>query len=229
MKKTPERIESLSAEYVLGSLTGRARRRFQRWMMESARVRQEVWYWEQKLGQLSEQVPERSPPASVWRSIENRLWPTVALASRSRNGRFWPAWGGLASAAALVMAIVLLQVPEPEPTSRLSGAIVQEDAGGLLWLVNETASDHQLRLRPVSATSAEAGRDYELWVVPDSGDPLSLGVVPVGDVYQVALSDRARETLGRSRTLAVSLEPRGGSPTGLPTGPILHVVTLYEQ
>ncbi|MEP4391355.1 MAG: hypothetical protein ABJ345_02780, partial [Marinobacter sp.] len=69
MKKTPERIEALAAEYVLGSLHGSARRRFERWMMESVRVRQEVWFWEEKLGHLGARIEEEQPPASVWAGI----------------------------------------------------------------------------------------------------------------------------------------------------------------
>ena len=47
MKKTPERIEALAAEYVLGSLHGAASRRFERWMMESVLVRQDAWCGEE--------------------------------------------------------------------------------------------------------------------------------------------------------------------------------------
>lgn len=227
MKKTPERIESLAAEYVLGSLKGKARNRFERWMMESGRVRQEVWYWEEKLGQLGDRVPEREPPESVWLGIQHRLWPQEEKRPAPRQAnRVWPAWSLLATAAALVLAVMLVQQPAPEPT--LSGAVVQADVSDPLWLVSESGRDNRLRLRSVAATSAEAGKDYELWIVPDKGNPLSLGVIPVGEVYQVELTDEARETLSQSRTLAISLEPRGGSPTGAPTGPILHVTKLYE-
>lgn len=235
MRKTPERIESLAAEYVLGSLKGQARRRFERWMMESYRVRQEVWFWEEKLGSLADAVPGDQPPGRVWKSIEARLWPEprVSRTSKdtgSRTGWFWPSWGALATAAALVMAVVLVQQPEPQPAPGplLSGAVVQENVSDPLWLVSELASVNQLRMRPVAATQAEAGKDYELWIVPESGSPLSLGVVPVGGVYQVTLTDEARRVLATSRTLAISLEPAGGSPTGAPTGPILHVTKLYE-
>lgn len=231
MRKTPERIESLAAEYVLGSLKGKARSRFERWMMESGRVRQEVWYWEEKLGQLGDQVPAREPPKAVWLAIQKRLWPREEAApgsSRDAASRIWPVWSLFATAAALVLAVMLVQQPTPESDSRLSGAIVQADVSDPLWLVSESSRDSRLRLRSVAATSAEAGKDYELWIVPDNGNPLSLGVIPVGDMYQVELTDEARETLSQSRTLAISLEPRGGSPTGAPTGPILHVTKLYE-
>jgi anti-sigma-K factor RskA len=125
------------------------------------------------------------------------------------------------------MAIMLLQ--QPSDSSALSGAVVQSNVDSPLWLISESPTERRLRLRPVAAESAQAGKDYELWIVPDAGAPLSLGVISVEGVYQVELSDRDREILGESRTLAISLEPRGGSPTGAPTGPILHVATLYDM
>ncbi|MBW4935221.1 anti-sigma factor [Marinobacter sp. F4206] len=225
MKKTPERIESLAAEYVLGSLKGQARARFERWMMESARVRQEVWFWEEKLGQLSSEVPAVTPPRSTWHAIERRLWPH---AGRSNKGLswLWPGWSLAATAVAVVLALLLVRQPGPAP--QLSGAIVQADLSDPLWLVSESGQDNLLKLRSVAASAADAGKDYELWIVPENGQPLSLGVIPAGGVHQVTLTDQARTALSQSRTLAISLEPRGGSPTGAPTGPILHVTKLYE-
>lgn len=233
MKKTPERIEMLAAEYVLGSLQGPARRRFERWIMESAKVREEVWFWEQKLGLLSSEMPEVTPPSSVWNSIEGRLWPSTRVADKSQpaaNDRwFWRGWSVVATAAVLVMAFVLIQPSPPTtPQTQLSGAIVQADTSDPLWLVSETGQGNLLKLRSVAAGAAAAGKDYELWIVPESGQPLSLGVVPVGGLHEVALTEKTRQALSESRTLAISLEPLGGSTTGQPTGPILHVAQLYE-
>ncbi len=227
MKMTDERIESLAAEYVLGSLHGRARRRFERWMMVSGRVRREVWFWEAKLAQLSAEVSPVEPPTSVWRGIEQRLWPKAAD-KRSGGGIrwFWPSWSLVATAAVLVLAVLVVQ--QPAPSQQLSGAIVQANVSDPLWLVSESGADRSLRLRSVAASAADAGKDYELWIVPEQGGPLSLGVIPAGGVHRVQLTDEARAALSQSKTLAISLEPRGGSPTGAPTGPILHVTKLYE-
>lgn len=228
MKRTPERIERLAAEYVMGSLRGRARQRFERWMMDSVAVRREVWYWETRLAELAEVVPEQTSPERVWRSIGQRLWPT-ATPSPGAAGRWLLAtWSSLATAAVMVLAVVLWQTPPVVEPRFLAGAIVEQDVDDPLWVVSEAAHEHRLSLRPVAAQPAAQDRDYELWVVPENGTPLSLGVVPVGEVYQVTLDDEARAALSQSRTLAISLEPRGGSPTGAPTGPILHVARLYE-
>ncbi len=233
MRKTPERIEGLAAEYVLGSLQGSARKRFERWMMDSYRVRQEVWFWEEKLSGLAEVVPAHEPPKRIWAAIEQHLWPEkIATKAASGFSWLWPSWGLMATAAAIFMAVMLVQQPEQERYPLLSGAIVQENIKGPLWLLSEAGENgetNRLRLRPVAAEAAQPDRDYELWVVPEEGQPLSLGVIPVGDdVLQIELNESVRAALEKSRTLAISLEPKGGSTTGAPTGPILHVTKLYE-
>lgn len=232
MNKSPERIELLAAEYVLGSLRGPARRRFEGWMMESGRVRHEVWFWEQKLGALSNSAEPEQPPADVWLALSRRLWPDTRVEQGRRPEKarwFWPGWGLVATAAAIVLAVMLVQRPLPGGAyQQLAGAVVQASVDAPLWLVSESGIKNQLRLRPIAASVAGAGKDYELWVVPEQGQPLSLGVLPVGRSHQIVLSDQEMAELSRSRTLAISLEPSGGSPTGAPTGPILHVTKLYE-
>ncbi|WP_148861202.1 anti-sigma factor [Marinobacter fonticola] len=231
MNRTPERIERLAAEYALGALQGGARRRFERWMMESWSIRQEVWYWENKLAPLAAVVPAQEPPARVWRRIEARLWPETAK-SDTRKGSLnwlWAGWSLAATAIVLVLAVVLVQQPGAPERALMSGAVVQQDVKDPLWLVAERGKPGQLSLRPVAATPAEGNQDYELWVVPDDGNPMSLGVIPVGkDTLQITLSPEARAALEASKTLAISLEPKGGSTTGAPTGPILHMTRLHE-
>lgn len=234
MRRTPERIERLAAEYALGALHGGARRRFERWMMESWSIRQEVWYWENKLAPLANAVPTQEPPARVWQAIEERLWPTAAQQPARGRGLswLWAGWSLAATAAVLVLAVLLVQQPAPQTGPLLSGAVVQKDVEDPLWLVAESGDPGQpgkLSLRPVAATQPEGQHDYELWVVPADGNPMSLGVIPVGkDSLQITLSKEARAALSISRTLAISLEPKGGSPSGAPTGPILHITKLHE-
>ncbi|GGX57807.1 anti-sigma factor [Saccharospirillum salsuginis] len=226
MKKTPERIERLASEYVLGSLTGGARRRFERWMVDDRRVRQEVRFWEEKLGVLAQVLPEQRPRKQVWNAIEQRLWPEQ---KQRRSSWIWPTWSALASLAVVILASVLLVTSEEsiDTPPHLAGAVVSEQGDAPLWLINEAQRTERLNVRSVAASQADAGKDYELWIVPDDADPISLGVVPVGGTHSVSLTPVTRAALQQSQTLAISLEPEGGSPTGAPTGPILHVVRLY--
>lgn len=82
-----ERNHALAAEYVLGTLTGAARRRFETWMLESPRVRRQVWYWERRFQALNGAIPERRPPTAVWRKVRGRI---DRRGSGTRN-LWWPA------------------------------------------------------------------------------------------------------------------------------------------
>ena len=51
--RDPQLIDQLAGEYVLGTLTGAPRARFERLLRERADVRSAVWRWESYLGGLS--------------------------------------------------------------------------------------------------------------------------------------------------------------------------------
>jgi len=61
----------------------------------------------------------------------------------------------------------------------------------------------------------------ELWALPRGGKPKSLGLIS-GNKGVLQLAAVADKALADVPMLAVSLEPKGGSPTGSPTGPVLY-------
>ena len=79
-----------------------------------------------------------------------------------------------------------------------------------------------LRVKALVSVEVAADRALELWALPQGGNPRSLGLISPSGVAQIALAGTAETTLAQVPALAVSLEPRGGSPTGLPTGPVLY-------
>ncbi len=214
-----ERNQALAAEYVLGTLTGAARRRFETWMLESPRVRRQVWYWERRFQPLNGSIPERRPPASVWRKVRARV-------DRPGAGAWWWPVGGLL-AASLVIALTLFW-PTPSAPQRFVG-VVQNSQAEPLWVLEAGTEDGRryLSSRGVRATAAGAGKDFELWLLPRSGAAISVGLLPAaGEQRRAPLTERQLRALRHSRTLAVSLEPAGGSPTGQPTGPVLYQVRM---
>ena len=232
MKPNAELIEELAGAYVLGTLKGPARRRFERWMMESYRVRQEVWFWENHLGSLNQNIAPETPPDRIWQQISHRLWGNQQPARRGQSEPrrwFWPSLGIAASIAAIVLA-ALLWLPVNKSASPGMLAVVQGNQSQPLWVMNAQASKHRMSLRAVNATAAAQNKDYELWILPRQGKPIAVGLLPVsGATTQVALSQEQIAALDSSHHLAISLEPHGGSPTGQPTGPVLysfHMVRL---
>ena len=213
-----ELLDRLAAEYVLGTLRYRARRRFERWLL-SPQVGALVKAWEERLAGL-EPRPERvAPPAAVWTGIEERL----ELRTLGRR----PVLRGLALAASLLLAgligFFILREPQLAPTQQ---ALIQEQAGPIYWRVELLGDNQEVAIHVASAHALDAGKAHELWVLPAKGDPVSLGLLPASGEARRPLTAAQRAALAGAKQLAVSLEPAGGSPTGLPTGPVLHVAPL---
>jgi len=129
-----------------------------------------------------------------------------------RRLRFWQATavGSLALAASLAAFIVLRQPEQPRV------AVLSPLAGGAPMLMATAERDGRLVVRPTSSIAVPSGRDLELWALAQGESrPRSLGVLPPsGRSLHAELSPNTQ--------LLVSLEPKGGSPTGQPTGPVLY-------
>jgi anti-sigma-K factor RskA len=221
-----ELVDRLAAEYVLGTLRGRARKRFERWLV-SPQVGEIVKAWEARLAGLEPRLDKVAPPTTVWRGIENRL-------ELRRLGR-QPAMRWMAIAASLIFFAVagfyLLRKPAPPPAlAATQQAFIQENAQTIYWRVELLGDNQELSMHVHVAHALEAGKSLELWVLPaanvNNGQPVSLGLLPTSGDHHRVLTPAQRAALAGAKQLAVSLEPSGGSPTGLPTGPVLHVAAL---
>jgi anti-sigma-K factor RskA len=64
---------------------------------------------------------------------------------------------------------------------------------------------------------------WELWMLP-GGDkpPVSLGLISTHETQTLTVAEQLAPRLDEAWGLAMSLEPKGGSPTGVPTGPVLY-------
>ena len=72
-----------------------------------------------------------------------------------------------------------------------------------------------------AAFSADAARVPELWLIPAGGKPLPVGLLNTVFLSVFVLPAALAAQTASGATLAVSLEPHGGSPTGAPTGPVI--------
>ena len=86
--------------------------------------------------------------------------------------------------------------------------------------VHEEGSD-EMRMTLVSG-DAQADKDFELWLVEPNEQPVSLGVIGEGRTA-VALTPEYTQVLEAGGLLAVSIEQKGGSPTGASQGPVVAV------
>ena len=218
----PER-DLIAAEYVLGTLDADDRSALAREAEVDSTTREEIEAWERRLSPLLSVATPAAPPASLWARIESSAWGAAAAANAptsspqrpSRRLRFWQ--GGTAAGFALAAAIAgiaVLRVPPPNTVT----ALLPLSKPGASVFIAETTQGGGLLVTPVGAVHVAPDRSLELWLLK-SGEkvPKPLGLLPASGVRLAAGS----VAQGVRAEILVSLEPRGGSPTGLPTGPVL--------
>jgi anti-sigma-K factor RskA len=222
----PQLLDSLAREYVLGLLAARPRARFARLLSFSLGARRAVTDWERRLAPLAAAVRPVEPPESVWSGIENTLG--LARAPRARAAGYWPALAAaLAMVAVLFGGLYFSQQPSVERPAYVS--VVTDATTGPVWLLQAFTDARALRVNTVNPRPLPAGRAYELWMLPDGGNPVSLGLLPEMGAAQLALSGAQLGVLTRTMTLAVSVEQAGGSPTGLPTTAPIFTAPLIRS
>ena len=87
-----ELMDALAAEYVIGTLHCRARRRFIRLMQSNSELREQVENWESRLNKLADQARPVPAPEAIWRNIDQRLFNENRVAGTSSDP-VW-AWSG---------------------------------------------------------------------------------------------------------------------------------------
>lgn len=222
MKLDNEELQSqLAAEYVLGTLQGSARRRFENMLPTHAGLREKTADWEQQLGPLGSSLTPQPVPEAVWSGIHQRLQPPRGIVV---HGRFWQRWAWVSTAIAASLAAVLVLQPGTLPRSAeplRDVAILTSDSNEAHWIVRSN-TDHELQLSVLGRVTVASDKSLELWAIPANGKPQSLGVLTLTHEHAtLALNAMQKHSLSQATLLAVSIEPRGGSATGLPTGPVI--------
>lgn len=239
--------DRLAAEYVLGTLRGPARLRFQAWMREHAELRRRVAEWEERLAPLAGAVNPVTPPQRVWRGIEARvaLPAGASVASERKPGfwgsvAFWRGWGLVATACAAALVVVLaLRPPEtvevvrtvevvkevrPDPTVRQPSyvAVLRDDKGNPVYLAYAARKASRLWVKRLAIDPPGEGKGHELWGLhaAQGKPPKSLGMLPRDSQGTITLDAVADESLRDFAALAITLEPAAGSG-GKATGPVV--------
>lgn len=254
----PDDDEALAAEYVLGTLSAPEREAVAARLVREPDLARAVAAWSERLAPLADTIPEEAPPADLFARIEARIAaeapsaragssaaaapvsapavPTsaavVPLDEVRRLRRSLVGWriaaGAMAALAAAAIALVVLApglVAPPAPEGARWVAVV--DAGGDLpaLIVQVDTTTGLVRVR-APAAEVPPQRDLELWLVAGDAAPRSLGLVRDASDLRLA-PDLASAAPGA--TLAVSVEPPGGSTTGAPTGPVVYTGVLIPQ
>jgi anti-sigma-K factor RskA len=187
-------------------------------------------------------MPVPLPPPRVERGIQ-RSAEVIYLARQARRWRgFTVAMSALAAVLALFIVVSqlapgLIPLPRqpqvaaapPLPAGSQLVAVLQQEPTAPAFLLTVDPQNRTMTVRRLTA-AADPGRSYELWLIAGNNpSPHSLGLVGADEFTMRPLPASFDADAMRAASYAVSLEPAGGSPSGVPTGPILFTGKMVQS
>jgi anti-sigma-K factor RskA len=183
------------------------------------------------------------PPAS----IQPQIWRGPDMAYLARDARRWRGYTLAISAIAALLALYIgiaqfvpafsplgrqsqpVAATQPLPPGSRLVAVLQQEPTAPAFLLTMDPQNRTLTVRTISA-AAEANRSYELWLISSKYPaPRSLGLIGAEEFTTRPIPVGFDADALRTARYAVSLEPAGGSPQGVPTGPILFTGKMVES
>lgn len=221
--RNPQLRDKLASEYVLGTLRGRARARFESLLRYDPALRRTVAVWEARVTPLAAAASEIAPPPRVWRAISRRI------AGTARAGGSLAFWRGLAitgTTIAVLLAAFIGTVPRADPPLAMV-TVMNDDRGQpalvVSWPPMNAMRDPHIRVKVVQEhPTMAAGTAWEMWMLPGGkAAPVSMGLIGIDRDQVMKIAPALAGRMANAWGIAMSVEPAGGSPTGAPTGPVV--------
>lgn len=217
-----------AAEFALGLLEGEARAAATRRLLAEPDFAREVARWRAQFETLFAEWPDVAPPPY----LEGRVLAALPAGEPDKSVRVIRRWRGIAAAATAVAAAMLVALvlrpaptPVPVPVVRAAPALVAmltPTKGKPFAAVYDRAAQE---VRLAGGVAVPGGRDAQLWAIGRDGVPRALGLLAAGAKARVAVRNLA---IDQGTTLAISIEPAGGSPRPVPTGPVVATGQLTQ-
>ena len=155
----------------------------------------------------------------------------VAKLKRSRSRWRWGAIAASIAALGLGALVYDSSLRDTLVAKYLPGSISD---GGKSYIAVVNTPDQPAMIVKVNSKTGEVsvrsirvnrpeGKSYELWYVPEGQKPISVGLVGEGKI------NLGNTPAKDGDLLAISVEPSGGSPTGVATGPVIYTGKLIED
>ncbi|MGG5289025.1 anti-sigma factor [Pseudomonas shirazensis] len=221
--QTPALRRALTGDYAIGLMPALVQRRFERLLLEDKAMRAELAQWQTCLASMTETIPETPVAEHVWQRIKARIEPQPVTEPTKRG---W--WNGLrigVVACALAVAVVFGVISNLDD-SRYRATLLSDSAQAVFRI---DAGADQLHIEALALTAITPAHSLQLWAIAAGSKPVSLGLIAETGRSTLKLDQAQSRLLGKDVVLAISLEPKGGSPTGQPTGPVLYKGALAQM
>ena len=205
---------------------------------EEPAVHAAILRWQDRLAGVSELQATAEPVDKVWCGIETRLgWkapveslapgPPMAEPAAGWWQRLWLTplfWRGAAAAMAVVAVLSIgigMQVGQQrEPAPAAIIAVLNDDHAQPAMLVSWDASARSLIVRRLDHLELSERQVLQLWALPADGKPRSLGLIEPGASKAMPMPAPMAAMIVEGASLAVTVEPPGGSGREGPSGPM---------
>lgn len=163
--------------------------------------------WEKLAARLEGAAPAQSIAA-----------PRARARPRDRGPGRWRVLALGAIAASLLLGIALAwRIIGTEAPAVM--AVLLSEAGEAVAVI-EAFDDDSVRITPLAGADTGPSNVLQVWTKPDAdGAPVSLGILDT--LRSIRLSGPDLPGPRQDQLYEITIEPEGGSPTGLPTGPIV--------
>jgi len=218
--------DTLAAEYVLGVLDLKDRQEVERRLQSEQDFASLVQGWENRFADLNDDIDAVEPPDHVKQAIGNQLFSSTENSIDPPNSFFWQTmgfWKGL-SFIAVLLAVLFGYLafnkpgPQEDGVSYIASLSSKDNDHSYVTLFNEQTGE--FIVRHISGTPP-ADKDLELWLIVEGEKPVSIGLVGYEDNKKPTIPQQYIQEFGKGILLAITVEPKGGSPEGVATGPIV--------
>lgn len=237
-----EERDLLAAELAMGLLDGNERAEAEALAAHDPDFRATVARWSAHLAPMLDEVDPVEPPAKAWSRIESRIESrsqSTGVAAPSnvvqlrRKVNLWRGYSLAATAIAASLALFLVARPDASPTPAPAPttaaavaptlvAMMQSDEGPARLVATYDPASRRLIVAAAAGMAPAAGHAHELWLIPAAGGkPHPMGIVSAVAPNKMDVPIPMAGEVREGATFAVSVEPPSGSPTGLPTGPVI--------
>jgi anti-sigma-K factor RskA len=225
--------DRLAAEYVLGTLHGGARLRFEQLLRDDVELGGRVAFWERHLMPMASVLLTVAPSHKLWMAIAARIVARERVPVQQHDNalRRLLSWFDLRTMGTVTAGLLLgvaLSTMGPSllrefgittvvaksenqlPESYVGVLATQEGRTGLI--VSSLRQGKVMDVKRVLPVPIAEGNTLFLWVIEGKDKTRPIGAIPSGAFVNVALPQTSEKLFAAATELAVSVEPINTAP-----------------
>lgn len=232
--QNPDVYERLALAYSLGTMHGRARKRFEKLMQQHPFLQAVVDEYDHKFAELVTYLPEEKPAEHVWKNIEAQLDREEAVSHTKTHLKpndaatsWWHLFSTkrfITAMASLVLVVSLVFVNmTTHHTPHFACQLAAENQQVMFnALVSRTDTNMSLEVLPIGDIKVPAGKQMRFWCIPkDASAPImNMGTISASGM-QKPLTEQSWKEIESARMFGITFEPEGVEVTE-PTGEFIY-------